>query len=87
MPSVALLSDGFRQQARYQAEILDAAAVPQLFVKHPISDQTEEQLYAKADQAIDDVVKALSAPWTPVALSKADKEEAKAAAEEPECSS
>ena len=64
LPACALVSDGFVPQARYQASILDADNVPQVFVAHPISDQTREQLHAKADLSFEQVYKAMTQVWT-----------------------
>jgi len=38
---------------------LGCQEVPRVFVKHPISDQTKEQLYEKADAVYDQVVEIL----------------------------
>ena len=65
MPAVDIISSGFRSQARYQARILKADRVPQLFVQHPVSDQTVAQMHEKADSVVDQVVAALSEPWSP----------------------
>lgn len=48
LPAIALCSEQFEAQARYQAELLRASHVPQAFVKHPISDQTASQMREKA---------------------------------------
>lgn len=58
-PSVALISTGFKKQAEYQARTLGCEDTPRVFVKHPISDQTQEQLYEKADAVYDAVVQIL----------------------------
>jgi len=73
-PAVALVSSEFRNQAQYQAQTLNATHVPQVFVQHPISDQTTAQLYAKADAVVDQVVACLSAPWTPLKEAEVAKE-------------
>lgn len=65
-PSVALVSGEFQNQARYQAKILDAVNVPQVFVDHPISDQSTSQLYAKAEAIFEEIVTCLTKAWSPV---------------------
>lgn len=59
LPSVALISTGFRSQAEYQAGCLGLTGIPRVFVQHPISDQTDEQLYGKADAVFLEVVNCL----------------------------
>ena len=66
LPACAVVSDGFVKQARYQAKILKASLVPQVFVPHPISDQTRAQMYAKADVSFERVFRAITETWTPV---------------------
>lgn len=65
-PSAALLSDGFRPQAQYQASCLGLEKAHKLFVKHPISDQTKQQLFAKADAVYQYVVRALTSNEDPI---------------------
>lgn len=60
VPSVALLSACFKPQAQYQATSLGLAKAHRAFVSHPISDQTKEQLEAKADAVFKHVVQALT---------------------------
>lgn len=80
-PAVALCSDAFVEQARYQADILDAASVPQVFVAHPISDQTTQQMHLKADRAFEELYAAITTTWTPPtgALLSSEASEAEAA--------
>lgn len=40
IPAVGLISSGFVSQARYQAAKLGFEGASQVFVEHPISDQT-----------------------------------------------
>ena len=60
VPSVACVSSEFQTQARYQAKLLDAEFVPQVFVRHPISDQTREAMHAKAEEVFEQVLRALT---------------------------
>ena len=62
VPSVACVSSEFQTQAHYQAKILDAEFVQQVFVQHPISDQTREAMHAKAEAVFEQVVRSLTAP-------------------------
>ena len=61
VPSAAILSSAFGRQAHYQAEGLGLTGVgPCLhMVAHPISDQTKEEMHAKADVAFDSIVDSL----------------------------
>lgn len=53
LPAVALLSDAFKAQALYQAAALKLSDASRLFVPHPISDQSNAALEAKADLIFD----------------------------------
>jgi len=75
LPACACVSSGFIPQAKYQAEILDANCVPQVFVAHPISDQTKEEMYNKADIAFDDIWSAITKEWIFEATEKLTSEE------------
>lgn len=59
-PGVLVASSPFIDAARAQAERLgfDAARV---FVAHPIQDRTDEEMYALADQAVDEIIALLTA--------------------------
>lgn len=59
LPCVAVLSDQFKPQALFQAQQLGAANTDRVFVQHPISDQTPEQLQAKAVSALERVSRSL----------------------------
>ncbi len=60
IPGVLVASSPFIDAARAQAERLgfDAARV---FVAHPIQDRTDEEMYALADQAVDEIIALLTA--------------------------
>lgn len=58
-PSVFIASDGFVDAAAAQAETLGLPEVRRLFVPHPIQDATDEEMQAKADAIVDDVIAAL----------------------------
>lgn len=57
---MALISGQFEAQSRYQALQLGAGDLDQVFVQHPISDQTTAQLQAKADAVFSIVVASLT---------------------------
>lgn len=48
--------------ARTQAAALGYAAVPSVFVPHPIQDRTDAELHALADGALPDILAAVTAP-------------------------
>ena len=54
-PSVFIASDGFVDAAA----ALGLPEVRRLFVPHPIQDATDEEMRAKADAIVDDVIAAL----------------------------
>mmetsp|Transcript_3683 Transcript_3683/g.9205 ORF Transcript_3683/g.9205 Transcript_3683/m.9205 type:complete len:106 (-) Transcript_3683:227-544(-) len=60
VPSVGIYSSAFTRQARFQAEKLGLTSAARVFVPHPISDQTPEQLTAKAAAVFDEVTQALT---------------------------
>jgi len=59
IPSVAVCSSAFQQQAAYQAEMLNAADVKVSFVRHPISDATPEAMAQKAEESFEHIVAGL----------------------------
>ena len=61
IPAVFVASDPFRDAAQAQAERLgfDPARV---FVEHPIQDRSDEEMYAIADQAVDELIALLTEP-------------------------
>lgn len=65
IPACAVVSNGFMKQARYQAKILESSMIPQVFVPHPISDQTMKQMHAKAEASFDEVFHAITQAWSP----------------------
>ena len=60
IPCVALVSSAFRNQAAVQSRNLGYEGARIVFVEHPISDQTTEQLLVKAASVVDDVEGALN---------------------------
>lgn len=61
IPSVFVASAEFRDAAAAQARALglDPAGV---FVPHPIQDRTDAEMHALAAAAVDEIVRALTAP-------------------------
>ena len=59
MPSVMMASSEFIEAAEAQAVSLGLPAMQRAFVQHPIQDATDDELRAKADAVIDDVIAAL----------------------------
>ncbi len=61
MPSVSIASSEFRDAAATQAKALGMLDARCVFVDHPIQDATDDEMRAKADAVIDEVVRALTA--------------------------
>ena len=61
IPGVAIASAEFMQAAALQSKILgfDPAMV---FVGHPIQDRTDAELYALADDALEQILRGIIAP-------------------------
>lgn len=60
-PAVSLASTEFRDAAKVQAEALGMTDARCVFVAHPIQDATDEEMRAKAEAVVDQVVEALTA--------------------------
>jgi hypothetical protein len=58
-PSVVIASNTFVDAAQRQAEALGLPEVRQVFVPHPIQDATDDEMRAKADAIVNDVIAAL----------------------------
>ena len=59
-PSVSIASSEFVDAAATQAEALGMKDARTVFVPHPIQDATDEEMRAKADEIIDQVVASLA---------------------------
>lgn len=59
-PAVSLASTEFRDAAQVQADALGMSDARCVFVEHPIQDATDDEMRAKADAVIDQVVTALT---------------------------
>ena len=58
-PAVFLASTEFVDAAEAQSQALGLPDVRRVFVPHPIQDATDEEMRAKADAVIDEVIAAL----------------------------
>lgn len=59
IPSVFIASSEFVDAAEVQAKALGLPEVRRIFVPHPIQDATDDEMRAKADAIIDEVIAAL----------------------------
>lgn len=58
-PAVMIASDVFVDAAEKQAAALGLPEVRRIFVPHPIQDATDEEMRAKADAIVEQVIAAL----------------------------
>jgi hypothetical protein len=58
-PAVMIASDVFVDAAQKQADALGLPNVRRVFVPHPIQDATDDEMRAKADAIVNDVIAAL----------------------------
>jgi hypothetical protein len=58
-PAVMIASDAFVDAAERQAASLGLPEVHRVFVPHPIQDATDEEMRAKADAIVDQIIAAL----------------------------
>jgi hypothetical protein len=59
-PSVVIASTGFVDAAPSQAEALGLPELKRVFVPHPIQDATDDEMRAKADAIVEDIIEALT---------------------------
>jgi hypothetical protein len=59
-PTVVIATDVFVDAAEAQSRALGLPEAPRIFVAHPIQDATDEEIRAKADKIVDQVVAALA---------------------------
>ncbi len=59
MPAVFIASSEFVDAAEAQAVALGLPDVRRIFVPHPIQDATDDEMRAKADAIIDQIIEAL----------------------------
>ncbi len=60
MATVAVATGEFQTPARAQAAALGRPDFDAVYVPHPIQDQTREQIEARADAALDEIVARLT---------------------------
>ena len=58
-PSVMIASTEFVNAAEAQAQSLGLPDLARVFVPHPIQDANDEEMRAKADEALDELIAAL----------------------------
>jgi len=59
-PAVSIASSEFGEAAETQAKALGMTDARRVFVPHPIQDATDEEMRAKADGVIDEIIAALT---------------------------
>ncbi len=59
-PAVVVASTGFVDAAARQAEALGLPELKRVFVPHPIQDANDDEMRAKADAIVDQVIEALT---------------------------
>jgi hypothetical protein len=59
-PAVSIASSEFSDAATTQAQALGMQSARRVFVPHPIQDATDDEMRAKADGVIDQVIYALT---------------------------
>lgn len=60
VPAVSIASNAFVDAAATQAKALGMEDAKCVFVDHPIQDATDDEMRAKADACVDQVLKALT---------------------------
>jgi hypothetical protein len=60
IPAVPVATTEFMTPARIQAGALGRAGFDAVYVQHPIQDQTPEQIAARADAVVTEIVKRLT---------------------------
>ena len=60
VPTVAVATTEFMHPARVQAAALGRADADCVYVEHPIQDQTEDEIKARADQVVAELAKRLT---------------------------
>ena len=61
-PAVFVASSAFVEAADAQARALGLATVRRVFVPHPIQDANDDEIVARADAIVDDLIAALTQP-------------------------
>lgn len=61
IPSVFVMTSEFTGAAQTQADALGLPDVRRVVVPHPMQDRTDDEMYAKAESVLDDLLEALTA--------------------------
>jgi hypothetical protein len=56
IPAVPVATEEFRTAARVQASRLDRPDLEAVFVPHPIQDQMKDEIEARADAVVEEIV-------------------------------
>ena len=59
-PAVSIASSEFKSAAQTQASALGMKDAKRVFVEHPIQDATDDEMRAKADAVVGEVIAALT---------------------------
>ncbi len=59
-PTVVIATDVFVDAAEVQSKALGLPEAPRLFVAHPIQDATDDEVRAKTDSIVDEIIKSLT---------------------------
>ena len=60
MPAVSIASNEFEVAAQTQADALGMNGAKRVFVQHPIQDATDDEMRAKADEVLEQIIDALT---------------------------
>jgi predicted TIM-barrel enzyme len=60
VPAVPVATTEFMSPARAQASALGRAGFDAIYVQHPIQDQTPQQIAARADAVVEEIVRRLT---------------------------
>ena len=61
IPSVFVLTDEFEGAAQTQADALGLPDVRRVFVPHPMQDRTDDEMHARAEAVVEQLIEALTA--------------------------
>ena len=61
IPSVFVMTSEFTGAAQTQADALGLPDVRRVVVPHPMQDRTDDEMYAKAEAVLDELMEALTA--------------------------
>ncbi len=61
IPSVFVLTNEFEGAAQTQADALGLPDVRRVFVPHPMQDRTDDEMHARAEAVVDQLIEALTA--------------------------